>query len=46
MYEDSSNLAIALMFYGVCEFFAGDCASNWSSFLRTNGKSCTSKNVM
>ncbi len=28
MYEDSSNLAIALPFYGVCEFFPGDCASN------------------
>jgi hypothetical protein len=46
MYEDSSNLAIALQFYGVCEFFPGDCASSWSNLFLTNGKSCTSKNVM
>src|SRR5262249_1656682 len=36
----------ALRTYGVWELFAGDCASSWSSFFLTNGKSCTSKNVM
>ena len=32
--------------YGVWEFFAGDCASSWSSLFLTNGKSCTSKKVI
>ena len=32
--------------YGVWLFFAGDCASSWSSFFLTKGKSCTSKNVI
>ena len=32
--------------YGAWLFFAGDCASSWSSFFLTNGRSCTSKNVM
>ncbi len=36
----------ALRVYGACEFFAADPASSWSSFFLTNGKSCTSKNVM
>src|SRR5437899_8933033 len=36
----------ALRAYGVWELFAGDCASSWSSFFLTNGKSCTSKNVI
>ena len=33
--------------YGVwLFFFAGDCDSSWSSLFLTNGRSCTSKNVM
>ena len=32
--------------YGVWLFLAGDWDSNWSSFFLTNGRSCTSKNVM
>ena len=32
--------------YGAGVLFAGDCDSSWSSCFLTNGRSCTSKNVI